>query len=355
MADQGASEKTEQATPERLKKAREEGNIPVSQEVPTALIVLILLLCATLIAPTLCTGLAGQVQAGLSMHVNNMDNATMCSLLRAAGTNILLLLAPFMAVMAVMSVGSSFVAGGIGFSPKALKWRWEQLSPMTGLKSLVSLKSLVHLLISMAKFAIISIVLWAYLNDNMGLILSLHWTSPEGLLAAIGRLSLGACGRITVALVVIATADLVYQRWVHRSKLKMSHQEVKEERKQYELPGEVRGKIRRMQMSMTKKRMLKAVPTADVVVVNPTHVAVALKYDPASMDAPVVVAKGADFLCQTIKEIAAKHNVPVVERPELARALYSNAEEGQAVPETLYVAVAEVLAMIMRLRRGKRP
>jgi flagellar biosynthetic protein FlhB len=201
---------------------------------------------------------------------------------------------------------------------------------------------------------VIAWIVWQYLHDTLQAMTGLHWTSPAGLLSGIGTLALGVAGRIAVGLAVIAGADLIWQRWNYKRQLRMTRQEVKEERRQYETPPEVRSRQRARQIVMARRRALKAVPTADVVIANPAHVAVALKYDQRSMDAPVVVAKGADFLCQTIKDIAARHGIPIVERPELARALYATVREGQAVGEALYVAVAEVLAMIYRLRKARK-
>jgi flagellar biosynthetic protein FlhB len=183
--------------------------------------------------------------------------------------------------------------------------------------------------------------------------MALRWTTPTGCLFAIAKLVFGLIGRIAIGLLVIAGIDLLYQRWQWKKKLRMTMQEVKDERKQHELNPEIKGRMRALQMQMASKRMLQDVPTADVVVANPTHVAVALKYDSASMDAPQVIAKGADHLCERIKEIARENGVPVVEKPPLARTLYGSCEVGQSIPEGLFMAVAEVLATIYRMRKKK--
>ena len=355
MSDKPASQATEQATPERLKKAKEEGQIAQSQEVPTALIVVILLVAMTLMAPSLYRFFISQMQQGLTSQLNaplNVDS--MHGLLRDAGAAAMIATAPLLVVLCLISVASSLLSGGWSFSTKAIELKWERISPIEGVKNLVSLKSFVHMLISFAKLAVISLIAWLYIREQMPTIQNLHWSTPAGLMGTIGQLLLGAAGRITVALMVIAGADLLYQRWNHKKQLMMTKQEVKEERKNYELPMEVKSRMRAMAISMSRKRMAQAVPTADVIITNPTHYAVALKYEPGGMSAPVVVAKGADHMCQTIKEIAARHDIPIVEKPELARALYASVKEGQAVPESLFVAVAEVLAMIYRLRQKKR-
>ena len=159
--------------------------------------------------------------------------------------------------------------------------------------------------------------------------------------------------RICIALLVIAAIDVFFQKWKHTKDLKMTRQEVKTERKDTEGSPELKGRIRRVQIEMAKKRMLQEVPKANVVLVNPTHVAVALRYETKTMDAPVVLAKGADHLAEKIREIARAYGVPIIRRPELARTLYSAVKPGDSIPQALYVAVAEVLAMIYRLRHRK--
>ncbi len=219
------------------------------------------------------------------------------------------------------------------------------------MKRLLSLRSVVQLLIAIVKLTVILAIAWSYMGNRFGELLLLQWTTPQATMYGIGRLIFGLVARIAVALVIIALADLLYQRWNYKRQLRMTRQEVKEDRRQHEAPPEIKARIRAVQIAAMRKRMLQEVPTADVVITNPTHYAVALRYDAETMGAPQVVAKGADFLCQKIKEIARKHNVPIIERPHLARTLYAAVEVDQVIPETLFIAVAEVLAMIYRLRR----
>ena len=354
MAEKPASERTEQATPERLRKAREEGNIPTSEEVPSALIIVATIVVLVFLSADLYRYFVAQMQQGLTMGLRGpMDVATYGGLFKGKAGEMLLVLAPVLVVVMLASAGASLLSGGWSVSTKPLKLDLGRINPFAGMKNLISLTSLVKLSISMVKFAVIGVVVWLYIRDRMEDLLSLSGSTPEGTLSTALRLTLGVAGRIAVAMLAIAGADLLYQRWHHKRELRMSLQEVKEERKQYELPPEVKGRMRSIQLASTRKRMMKTVPQADVVIVNPTHVAVALKYDPKRMAAPMVVGKGADFLCQTIKEIAAKHKIPIVEKPDLARALYATVEEGQPVPESLYVAVAEVLAMIFKLKKKR--
>jgi len=355
MADKPASERTEKPTPERLRKAREKGQVAQSQEVPSALMMAMLLIMLVLMASWLCEWFVGQMHDGLSFQLGgHLSAAALDSVMGQAGVACLTVLAPFMVVMAAGGIAGSALLGGLSVAPKAVRLDWSRISPANGVKNLVSLKSVVKMLLSMAKLGVLLIVAWQYLANRLGEVLSLQFATPEGLLTGVARLISGLGGRVVLALLVIAGIDMLYQKWNHRRQLMMTRQEVKEERKQYEVSPEIKGRMRAMQMAMARKRMLQDVPTADVVIANPTHFAVALRYDAGGMDAPQMVAKGADFLCEKIKEIAREHGIAVVERPALARALYASCEPGQAIPETLFVAVAEVLAMIYRLRKGRR-
>jgi len=238
-------------------------------------------------------------------------------------------------------------------SPKAVKLDFSRVSPIKGMKNLLSLKSLVRLLISVLKLSVIGVILWLYLSDNLGMLMSLTSATPGAIVSTTAELIGGVLIRIVIAMIAIAMVDLLYQKWNYKKELRMTKQEVKEEMKQYEISPQLKGRIRMLQREMASKRMLSDVPSADVVIVNPTHFAVALKYDSESMNAPEIVARGADLLCQRIKDLARENKVPIVERPRLARTLYASAKVGDTVPDTLFVAVAEVLAMIYKLRANR--
>jgi flagellar biosynthetic protein FlhB len=183
--------------------------------------------------------------------------------------------------------------------------------------------------------------------------MALHWSTPYVALTEMARLVGGMLIRIILAMAVIAGLDWLWQRYSWKKQLRMTRQELKEERRQYEPAPEIRSKIRGIQQSMARRRMLQDVSEADVVLTNPTHVSVALKYNAGEMEAPLVLAKGADLLAQKIREVAKANGVPVVERPPLARALYAAVEVGQQIPESLFVAVAEVLAMVYRTQKHR--
>jgi len=351
MADKPASDRTEKPTPERLKKARREGQIAQSREIPSALMVVTLLLALGLCGTAVYRWLANQIRQGLAFHApGTVSHEWASGLLRAKGTEWLVTIAPFLAAAVAASVFGSLLVGGWAFSPKAVQFKLERINPVKGLKNLFSLRSLVTLVVCIAKLVALVTILYFFLRGRMAAVMKLQWSSPEGALIGMSRLVFQLAARVAIALGVIAVMDMLFQKWKHRRDLRMTRQEVKEERRQYEASPEVRSRVRRMQIEMARKRMLEEVPRADVVIANPTHVAVALKYDSEAMVAPEVLAKGGDFLCEKIKEIARANGVPIIHRPELARALYAGADVGQGIPEMLFVAVAEVLAMIYRTK-----
>lgn len=353
---ESAQDKSEAPTPERKRKARQEGQVAQSQEVPSAIITAGLLLVLAMTAPALlaffkacvveCIVLGGR--GGLS------SGETFREIMRRQIAGSLWKLMPFFVVFGVLSCFSSILVGGLNFSPKALKFDLKRLHPANGIKEIVSAKSLVKLLLSLVKMIFLGVISYVYIRAHIEELLALRWASPYRAMTLMAGLLLGLMIRVCVGLAIIALVDYAWQKYHHWKKLHMTKKEVKEEQKQYELAPEVRGKIRQIQYEMSQRRMLQDVPTADVVVTNPTHFAVALKYDQQNMAAPIVVAKGPDHLAQKIKEIAREHNVPIVEKPELARALYRSVEIGRPVPSDLFVAVAEVMAMIYRLRQKRK-
>ena len=355
MPDKPAAERTEPPTPERLRKAREEGRVPQTSEVPSALMIVMLLVVLALMASTLYGWFVGQVRQGFSFEYDGaMDVTSFSELLKAKAAGALATILPFLLAAAAVSVFASLVGSGWCFAPKAVQLKLERISPVRGLKNLFSARSGVRLLVAMAKLTLILTVVYAYLRGKLDVCLSLRHASPEGVLVGIAQLVFGVVARIAIGLIAIAVLDLLFQKWRHKRELRMTRREVLDERRQHEIAPHLRSRIRAVQIEMARKRMLQEVPKADVVVTNPMHVAVALRYEPEEMEAPQVVAKGADLLSDKIKEIARTHAVPIVQRPELARTLYNTVDVGEIVPETLFVAIAELLALIYRLRSKRR-
>lgn len=354
MAENSASEKTEQPTPKRLEKARAKGQVPQSEELASVAILLVLVAVITMISPNLMHWAQMELREGLSAQSSVFSDAgTFIAFAYRKTLGLLMIMSPILAALAATSVAASIAVGGLNFAPGALEFKFNQLNPIAGFGKLVNGRSLVRLLMSILKLILVSLIAWKYLWDKLPVLASLRWAWSGQMLSVIGEVILGLMTRMGVALLVVAIADTFYQKWKYRQDLKMTRQEVKQEHKDLEGSPEIKGRIRKIQFETAAKRMLKEVPKATVVLVNPTHVAVALRYESKTMTAPVMVAKGADHMAEKIREIARAYGVPIVSRPELARTIFATVDPGEPIPENLYVAVAEVLALIYRLRRKK--
>lgn len=362
MAEQDSSqEKTEEATPRRLEKAREEGQVPRSRELTTT---------AVLLAGTISLVLFGGVMANAQLEIMRLnfdlprevifDPELMFAQLGASFKEALLSLMPLFAVILVAAIAGPVALGGWLFSSKALAPKLNRMDPIKGLGRMFSMKSLIELVKSIGKVGIVVGVAFVLLSQMKTALLGL---SQEGLEQAIIHsltLSLWAAVLLSASTIVIAAMDIPFQIWDHSKKLKMSRQDIRDEMKDTEGKPEVKSKIRQMQQEMAQNRMMSAVPDADVVITNPTHYSIALRYDPKTMSTPVVVAKGIDFVAMKIREIARENKIEFVQAPLLARAIYATTDLEDEIPEGLYVAVAQVLAYVFQLREfrkghGERP
>jgi flagellar biosynthesis protein FlhB len=355
MAEQAATEKTEQPTGRRLAKAREKGQVPQSQELMSFASIVILLAATTFLAPDLLRWFIEQVKSGLSCDTSAfVNNNAFINFINIKIVDSIIIMLP---ILVALCVGTTFcsivISGGFNYTSQALMPKLSALNPMNGLKNLVNARAMVQLVLSIAKFTFISIIAWVYLENKLDTLATLRWAWSLEILTVISKMILGLMIRICIALLVIGLADVFYQKWKYIHDLKMTKQEVKEEHKQTDGLPEVKHRIRKVQFEMAMKRMLQEVPKANVVLVNPTHVAVALRYDAKTMEAPVMVAKGAELMAEKIREIARAYGIPIIRRPELARTIYSTVKPGNPIPETLYIAVAEILALVYRLRRRK--
>jgi flagellar biosynthesis protein FlhB len=355
MAEQQGAERTEQPTVRRLAKAREKGQVPQSQELMSFASIVILLATVTFLAPDLLRWFTEQVKAGLSCDTSAFaNNEAFINFINTKIIDSTIIILPILLALCVGTIFCSIViGGGFNYAPEALMPKLSALNPMKGLHNLVNSRAIVQLLLSITKFTFISIIAWVYLEKQLDTLATLRWAWSLEILTVTSKMILGLMIRICIALLIIGLIDVFYQKWKYIEGLKMTKQEVKEENKQTEGLPEVKHRIRKVQVEMAMKRMLQEVPKANVVLVNPTHVAVALRYDSKTMEAPVMVAKGADHMAEKIREIARAYGVPIIRRPELARAIYSTVKPGHPIPETLYVAVAEIMALIHRLRRRK--
>jgi flagellar biosynthetic protein FlhB len=259
--------------------------------------------------------------------------------------------APFAAVIIFAGIFASVLQVGVMITFKAISPKFNKISPLTGLKRLFSSQSLADFLKSMAKLIIVGFVGYLTYIDKITELNGLSVSTPESILIYNFTVVAEVAGKIVLALVAIAIFDYFYQRWHHEQQLMMTKQEVKDETKQTEGDPQLKARIRQIQREMSNARMMQEVPKADAVIVNPTHFSVAILYDRDVMSAPEVIAKGADHLALRMRTVARENNVPILERPELARDLYANVEIGDDIPERFYKAIAEILAFVYRLRK----
>jgi len=354
MPENTAAERTEQPTARRLQKAKEKGRVPQSIELASALTLFALVGSITLLAPQFMSWVSQLMKEGLSCDAHVFaSEKTFLDFINARIADSIVITLPIFAAVCGAGIAASLAVGGLNFAAQAVNLRFEELNPVTGFKNLFNGRSAMNLLVSILKLFFVTIIVVSYLRSKMDVITGLGWVWSAQILSEIARIILGLCIRVCIALLLLAIADTIYQKWKYIDELKMTRQEVKQEHRDTEGSPEVKVKIRKLQLAMSMKRMLQDVPKAKVVLVNPTHVAVALKYE-AQMEAPLMVAKGADHLAEKIMEIARAYGVPIIRKPDLARTIYSTVEIGQPIPQSLYLAVAEVLAMLHRLRKKRR-
>ncbi len=350
--EQQSQEKTEEPTARRKEKAREEGQMARSRELNSMALMVTGGLGLLMVAPWGAGRMLSLTEKIFSAA--GSPKAEPLALLRISAEETVLTVLPFLLMISFAGVVSSVAVGGFVLAPKAMAFKGNRLSPMQGFKRMFSAKSAMELVKSIAKIVLIAGVavgtLSVLLEDLMFIgALPIEEAISEGLgVVMIALILIGS------SLVLIAVIDVPFQIAQHHKQLKMSHQEVKDEMKDTEGKPEVKAKVRQLQQEMSQRRMLDDVPTADVVITNPEHFSVAIRYDPETMPAPVVVAKGADHVAFRIREVAAAHSVPVLPQPALARAVYHNAEIGMEIPAGLYVAVAQVLAYIYQLKQADR-
>ena len=352
MAD---PDKTEKATPKRRAKARRDGAVAKSAEINQTAVLVATLAALAIEAPRLFRQMEGIMHDGLARTANpdavvhgGLGALTMWAIKVTATAA-----APVLLVGAFAAVAANVAQVGFKFSGKAIRPSLQKINIGTGLKQLFSPKKGIELAKALVKLVIIGgvagMTLWSKL-PRMGLLVGM---TPGQLISETSHTLLSIALRVSAALVVLSAIDYVFQKRSYEKRIRMTKQEVKQEGKEGNLPPEVRGKIRQKQMEAARRRMMAAVPDADVVVVNPTHFAVALAYD-GSKAAPEVVAKGVDNVALKIRELAEEAGVPIVHQPPLARALHAGVEIGSQIPEEFFGAVAEVLAFVFRTARKRR-
>jgi len=347
-------EKSEQPTSKKLEDSRNKGQVARSKELATMLIMIVASVWLLWLGPQMMVDFERMMTMGFSLerdHAFDMKRAG--DIIFAQFEAALWLLLPFLSVMTVMAIVANIIIGGWLFSGEVMVPKFSKLNPIEGIKRMFSLHALVELVKALLKFALMSVLAVLFIYSTLREVYHLGLIDVEPGLASAGEILAMALVVISLGLIVIAVIDVPYMLWKHNEDMKMTLQEVKDEFKQSEGNPEIKGRIRRMQQEIAMRRMMQDVPTADVIITNPEHYAVALKYDSEKMNAPVVLAMGMDFMAAQIRSIASQNRIEMVRSPALARALYYNSQPGQVIPRQLFTAVAQILAMVFQLRERK--
>jgi flagellar biosynthetic protein FlhB len=351
MSEESDLEKTEPASQSRIDKAREDGDVPRSRELATFTV---------LIAATLGFWISGEAMVEQLKHMLSkslsfertqiMDPSQIGVGIIQQLVDLLLVFAPLAGLLMLAALFSPMLIGGWLFSAKALAPNFGKLNPMKGLANMLSIRALIELLKAIGKTLLVSFVAWAVITSQFDAIFALIAQSPIVSSVRQGHLLLVCFTSLVGALALIALIDAPYQMMHYAKKLMMTREDIRQESKESNGNPEIKAKIRAQQRAMARRRMMADVPTADVVVTNPTHYAIALKYPENANHAPLVIAKGMNEVATKIREIAMVHDIVLMEAPPLARALYQHAELGEEIPAQLYAAVAQVLAYVFQLR-----
>ena len=355
--DGPGGEKTENATPKKLRDARKEGQVAKSKELGLGIGLLVMFLMLKLMVGMLGTQFMdsftlvyNQIPDFTSLVAGNISVWDYMILFREIMIQVLLMMLPFMGVALVAGIIIEVYQVKWAPTTKPLKPKFSKMNPINGFKKFFSLNALIELLKAVLKITLIIWVAYSTLKKEWDNLFILYEMPIEQAIALMGDIVIGLGIKISLVYLIIAFADLIYQKWKFKEDMKMTKQEVKDEYKQAEGDPKIKGKIRQRMMQASQRRMMQDLPKADVVITNPTHFAVAIKYDADLYDAPYVVAKGSDHLAAKIKEVAKENKVEIVENKPLARMLYYNVELGSVIPPELYRAVADILAMVYKMQ-----
>lgn len=346
-----SQEKTERATPKKRSEARKKGQLAKSQELPAAFILLFVFLSFIMLGgyykARLLHMFGTLLEQKLLMEVTTGNVVTLFSDLMTQG---FMMLAPIFAIAIAVALIGNYLQIGLLFTGEPLKMKLGKINPLKGLQQIFSMHTVVEFVKNILKLLLIGFVVYHAIWNERGRILGLATVSISNIFSFIASVTIKLGIEIGAILVVLATFDYFYKRYEHEKSLRMSKQDIKDEYKKSEGDPLIKGKIRERQRRLALQRMMQQVPKADVVITNPTHFAIALQYDGSKMEAPVIIAKGMDFVAQRMKEIAKEHGVIMMENRPLARALYDRTEIGDTVPADLFQAVAEVLAYVYKLK-----
>jgi len=351
MAQEGGQERTEQATPKRLREAREKGQIARSKELTTFSLLFASGIGIFLLGGNIIDSLMSAMKDSFQPSMDKMlDASKLPGFFLAELINALTAIAPLLALLVVVAFFAPIALGGWSFSPDALKAKMERISPISGIKRIFSWKSVVELVKALAKFGLVAVVAVLFIWGHKEELVVLSNDDINTGLSASGELLLWAFLIVSSPLIIVVAIDVPFQLWNHAKQLRMTRQEVRDESKETEGNPEVRARVRSIQREMAKNRMMAEVPRADVIITNPTHYAVAIKYDQQKMRAPVVLAKGKELVAAQIRSVAQTCKIPVVSAPALSRSIYHSTDLNKEIPTGLYIAVAQVLAYVYQLR-----
>ena len=354
MADDGQDDKTEQATDSRREDFRKRGQVAMTRELGTALVFLASAGLLYVMARFFFTNIAEvfNVAFGASM-LKFVKAGEYSDLLWFAGGKILLLVSPVMFGTLVIGVASTLVQTGFLQVEDALSLNLGRLNPMSAIGRIFSMKGIGELVKSMLKMIVVCWTMYLLLKSEIHMIPYLSTLSIPEIFAYLGRVIFKLLMGTGIFMLVIAVADYFFQRWQLEKEMMMSKQEIKEEHKSREGDPMIKARIRKIQREISQRKMMQNVPKADVIITNPTHIAVALRYSD-KLPAPQLIAKGGDFMAEKIKELAKQHNIPVIENKPLARTIFKTMKVGQVIPRELFVAVAEILSYVFRLKRKRK-
>jgi len=353
MAGDNGQERTEEATPKRLKEAREKGQIARSRELSTMTVLLMSAAAFIVTGDIIVDSLLSIMQEQFELYITDVKSVDgLLDIFMDSVSTALLGLLPFIAIVFLSSLIAPNAVGGWIFSVQSFSFKLEKLDPIKGVSRIFSMKSLVELIKALLKFLVVLAVSVAILYETISDFASVGEMDVFTAISEVSSILLWSFIIISSSMVIITLIDVPFQIWDHSRQLKMTRQEVKEEYKQTDGNPEQKSNIKERQRQISQQRMMEDVPHADVIITNPTHYSVALKYDQEKMAAPIVVAKGKDLIAFQIRNIAKEHDVPVVSAPPLSRALYYSTEIKQEIPAGLFMTVAQVLAYIYKLKNG---
>lgn len=352
MAEESDLEKTEPASPERLEKARGEGQVARSRELVTFVMLATALGGLWAMGEMIGSQFGNAMRNGLQFErTSAFDASHMMVHAEGAVLHALQALMPLLVMMLVAALLAPMMLGGWLLSTKSLTPNFSKLNPVAGIGRMFSTETLAELIKTVVKSLLVGGAAWWVIAGNLGALMALMSEPIHAALPHALQLVVRTCALIVGSLLLVVAIDVPYQLWSHAHKLRMSREDLRQEQKENDGDPQVKAQIRRQQQQMAKRRMMAEVPKADIIVTNPTHFAVALKYRDQEMRAPRVVAKGADLVALRIRALAEEHKIPILEAAPLTRALYSHTQLGQEIPAALYAAVAEVLAWAYQLRR----